>query len=240
MKRATSVIGCAAAAACCCLALAAETALPPQMEDLVQVKAKNVGAAYLLPGADFRSYTKVMIDPADVSFHKDWMRTMNTRSGAPRINERDAQEIAAAARGNFAQIWEDEYRKAGYEIATAPGEGVLRLSPAIANLYINAPDVNTPGRSRTYTVDAGEATLVLQARDSDTGATLGVAVDRRRAGNTSWRLTWTTSVSNRADFGALYRNWAQLSVQCLKDLKENSPVPIQEAAAKGALPSSAR
>ena len=35
---------------------------PPNWDGLVEVKAKQLDLAYLLPGADFRPYTKVLLD----------------------------------------------------------------------------------------------------------------------------------------------------------------------------------
>jgi hypothetical protein len=208
-------------------AAAATVSLPPELAALVKIDARHVDEAYLLPGADFRPYTKVMIDPAEIAFRKGWQRDM--RDSGRRISDEDAQKIADAARGGFAEVWDKAFRGAGYGIATAPGADVLRLSPQVIDLYINAPDVMTAGRSRSYAVEAGEATLVLQARDSVTGATLGYAVDRQRTRSMGNRLQWTTSVSNKADFTQLFEQWARICVDGLGDLKEKSPLPLGEA-----------
>jgi hypothetical protein len=228
MKR-PALLGFMALAMLACAAMA-DTALPPELAGLVKVKAKRVDEAYLLPGTDFRTYTKVMIDPAEVAFRKDWMRNINqqNRSTSRQVTTEDAQEIAAAARSGFAEIWEEAFRKAGYEVVKAAGPNVLRLSPKVIDLYINAPDVMAPGRSRSYTVEAGEATLVLQASDSESGAAVGYAVDRRRTRSNGMTLSWTTSVSNRGDFGILFRDWANICVSALEDLKEKSPLPLPQ------------
>jgi hypothetical protein len=203
------------------LALAATS---PELDGLVEVKPKRMDAAWLLPGVDFRQYSAVMIDEPDVAFDKDWMRNMNeTRSLSRRVSQADAEKIAAATRSGLVEVFEEEFRKAGYSIATAPGADVLRLSPAIVRLYINAPDVMSADRSRTYTVDAGEATLVLKAEDSVSGALLGMAVDRREARGTGF-VTWTNSVTNRSDFRRLFQQWAKICVKGLDELKAASPV----------------
>ena len=54
--------------------------LPPTWDNLVLVKSKRLEAVYLLPGADFRTYTKVMLDPTEVAFRKDWMRDYNEQA----------------------------------------------------------------------------------------------------------------------------------------------------------------
>jgi hypothetical protein len=207
------------------LSLPALAATSPELDGLVEVKPKRMDEAWLLPGADFRPYSAVLIDMPDVAFDKDWMRNMNeTRSLSHRVSQEDAAKIAAATRAGLVEVFQEEFRKAGYSIATAPGAGVLRLSPAIIRLYINAPDIMAPGRSQTYTIDAGEATLVLKARDSVSGALLGMAVDRREARGTGF-VTWTSSVTNRSDFRRLFQQWAMICIKGLDELKAASPVP---------------
>jgi hypothetical protein len=193
-------------------------------DGLVEVEAKRMDAAYLLPGADFRPYTRIMIDPAGVAFHKDWMRNVNRSTpGISRdLTDDDGARIAAAARSDFGEVFAEAFRKAGYDVVAAPGPDVLRLSPAIVNLYINAPDAMPAGGVRSYTLEAGEATLVLEARDSLAGALLGRAIDRRET-RRSAGLQLTSSVVNLGDFKALFRRWADIAVNGLDDLKSQSP-----------------
>ncbi len=121
-----------------------------------------------------------MVDPTQVAFHKDWMKDMNDRRDLSRkVTEEQAKDIIDAARTNFADVFIEVFGKAGYTLVTAPGADVLRISPGISNLYINAPDVMSAGRSRTYSANAGEATMILELRDSQTGALLGRVLDRR-------------------------------------------------------------
>jgi len=207
-------------------------------EGLVQVKSQRFDTVYLLPGADFRGYTKVMLDPTQVAFSKNWMKDINQPplDLSRRINAEDAQQIAEQARTGFGDIFANAFKDAGYEIAGAPAPNVLRLSPRIVNMYINAPEsLTTSLRTRVYTVDAGEATLVLEVRDSTTGALLGRAVDRRTAGdrgNFRSNINITSTVSNRSDFGGLFDVWARICVKGLEELKAQSPVATTEQAQK--------
>jgi hypothetical protein len=202
----------------------AAPALPAPYEDLVQVKSKKLDAVYLLPGADFRGYTKIMIDPVQVSFRKDWLKETNRSRGmSGRIDDKDAQEIAQATRSGFEEIFTAAFKAQRYDVVTSPAPDVLRLSPAVANLYVNAPQPTGAGVSRTYTVEAGEATLILQVRDSSTGAILGVAVDRSATRNSGY-ASLTTGTSNRADFADLFRRWADICVKGFEQLKTAPPV----------------
>lgn len=220
----TALAACVAVFAFCGAASAAD--LPDDWDGLVRVKPKRMDAAWVAPGADFRTYTKVMLDPAEVAFKKDWMRDINDDSpGVSRdVTQEDADKILAAARDGLDQVFRETFEKAGIQVVTAPGPDVLRLSPGVANLDISAPDTMSPGMSRTYVAEAGEATLVLEARDSSSGALLGRVLDRRET-RQSGGVQMSTSVSNRADFTQLFRSWANISIKGLKELKENSPVP---------------
>jgi hypothetical protein len=95
---------------------------------------------------------------------------------------------------------------------TAPGADVLRVRAGVVDLYIAAPDTQSSGRSRTYSMEAGEATLFLEVRDSSSGVLLGRVLDQRATRNTG-SLKVTNQVTNRSDFRALFRKWADISVK---------------------------
>lgn len=191
-------------------------------EGLTKVRSPHMDAVYLLPGADFRTYTKIKLDPTEVSFRRNWLRDYNDSAQlSARISDQEAQQMAARVQTGFEEIFANAYRQAGYQVVTEAGPDVLRLRTGVVDLYINAPDRMTPGMTRTYSVEAGEATLVIEARDSMTGALLGRAVDRRTIGDMPGLRT---SVSNQADVEQLFNSWARTSTRGLEALKTHSPV----------------
>ena len=197
---------------------------PETWDGLVQVKAKKLALAYLLPHADFRVYSKVMFDPPQVAFSKNWQRDFNrsamTLSG--RVSDKDVRDTVTEAQASLSKIFPERFTNEGYQVVAAPGTDVLRLGVAIVNLEVNAPDRDIPGRSRTYAVDAGEATFAIEVRDSLTGQLLGRAVDRREAGEgPTYRRNYS---SNLADFEALFDDWARIAARGLTELKSVSPV----------------
>jgi hypothetical protein len=198
-----------------------------EADALVKIKAKNVDQAFLLPGTDFKQYKKVIIAPSEVAFQKNWLRDMNDRSMSlsRRVSDKDAQQIIEAARSGFDEIWAEAYSAAGYQVVATPGEDVLKIVPGVFDLYVNAPDIQEPGRSKSYTVEAGEASLLLDVRDSVSGTLLGRVIDRRTAGVDMGRMQWTTSVSNRSDFRQLFKRWAKISTDGLSELAKASPLP---------------
>jgi hypothetical protein len=208
------------------MAFAAIAAEHGDWDGLVEVKPKRMDAVFLLPGADFRGYTKIMMDPVEVAFEKNWARDYNREAltTSQRLDQEDLERIAQAAREAFTEVFTEEYRKAGLELVTTPGADVLRLRPGVVDLHVSAPDAMTAGRSRTYTVESGYATLFLEARDSASGALLGRALDKRTTRNTG-RAQVANSVTNLSDFRMLFRQWADISVKGFEELREHSPVP---------------
>jgi hypothetical protein len=201
--------------------------IPDSWDGLIRVEPKRMDAAYLLPGADFRTYTKVMIDPSQIAFSKDWLRNMNSqnRSLGGLITKSDAQQILTKASQSFDQVFAETMNKNGYTVVSTPGADVLRISPAVINLYINAPQVNGPQAGRVYVVNAGEGTLVLEARDSETNTLLGRVIDARETSD-SGGMQFSSQSQNISDFKALVNVWAKTSSKGLDELKTHSPVPM--------------
>jgi hypothetical protein len=195
-------------------------------DGLVEVKPKRVDAGFLLPGADFRPYTKVMMDPVEVAFKKDWMKNYNQDAAtlSQRLTDEDVQRISQAARDAFTEVFTEEFQKKGLQLVTTAGPDVLRLRPGVMDLYITAPDTMTAGRSRTYTMESGEALMFLEIRDSVNSTLLGRALDRRTTRNTG-TVQISNAVTNLSDFKALFRRWADIIVQGFQDLQAMSPVP---------------
>ncbi len=198
---------------------------PANWDGLTRFKAKRMDDVYLLPGADFRGYTKVMLDPTEVAFKKNWLRDYNDQALdlSQRISDSEANRMLEKVRTGFEDIFRKAYEEAGYQVVTEPGPDVLRMRTAVANLYVSAPDVPTAGRTRTYSRDAGSAIVIIEARDSTSGALLGRAMDGRTIGDT--RPYLRNSVTNRSDFESLFKSWAKISINGLAELKAMSPVP---------------
>jgi hypothetical protein len=209
------------------LPLEARQSLPATWDNLVKIDSKKMAGVYVLPGADFRPYTKVMLDPTEVAFKKDWQRDYNntTRGLNQRITNNDVEKMIEAARSGFTDVITKAYTDAGYQIVTTPGDDVLRVKTAVINLDVNAPDTMSAGSVRSYSEEAGSATVVFEAHDSMTGAILGRAVDSKMAGDTS-PLFIRNRATNINDFKKLFRAWAEASTTGLATLKAMSPVNV--------------
>src|SRR5258706_7575344 len=130
-------------------------------EGLTAIKSKDLDMVYARPGATLAGYKKVMLDPVEVSFSKNWDPT---RTGSNiKLGEAERENI----RTGVAKITQDQFAKLlqannGYPIVTAAGPDVLRAKGRGLNPYVNAPDAGAVGGTRTSTMSAGEGTLFLQ------------------------------------------------------------------------------
>ena len=177
-------------------------------EGLVAVQSRYLDELYLRPNADLAAYRKVLIDPVRAEIRGDWQKNLNyTRNVSRWVGPDDAQRIAADVASTLESTIAETYKARGYEITAAPEPGVLRLSARIADLYVNAPDRVSPWTVKTFTRDAGQATLVLEARDAVSGALLARVVHHGTAGEIS-RINPASDVSNRFWFDTLFRRWA--------------------------------
>ena len=185
---------------------AASAATP---DGLVSVESRKLDEVYLRPNSDLAGYRKIIIDPAKVTMRPGWLKSVNagkdiTRWLVPGDQDRIVETAASTMGTTVAEI----FKARGYEIVTAPGPGVLRLAPSVTDLDVYAPDVPSPGIQTYFTkLEAGTATLNLEARDAVSGALLGRIVDRNTAREVG-RINRTTSVSNEFWFQSMFRQWA--------------------------------
>ena len=197
---------------------------PPEttLDGLVLVKDSKVDLAYALPGADLSVYSKVMILEPHIAFRKNWQRDQNRTRGTGRVRDKDMERMISRGKDLFGHVFIDVLEENGYPVVNAAGADVLLVRPAIINLDVTAPDIQTAGRTTSYSAGAGEATLFVELYDSVSLQILARATDRKVDRNTSLRWTMSrSSVSNKADATRALKHWAGLLVKALDNAKEN-------------------
>ncbi len=191
-------------------ATADEHAVPDTIDGLVLVPDSKVQAAYVDPDADFGIYNKIMMVDCYVAFRKDWQKDTQKPGSRASVSASDMERIKTEVAIMFREVFAEELSKdGGYEIVDEAGEDVLLIRPAIIDLDIAAPDVSTPGRTRTYTSTSGSATVFVELYDSATGDLLARAADRRIARRSGGYLSYTNRVTNTADARRMFRTWAR-------------------------------
>jgi hypothetical protein len=182
-------------------------------DGLVKVKSRMLDSLEIRPESGLPGYRKVMVDPAQAALAKNWLKDMNTdRSVGRRLVPEDAERINRQAAASLTASVAEGFRQQGYEVVTAAGEGVLRLTAAATDLYVNAPDVPTAGLQTQYVRDAGDAVLQLDARDSVSGSLLARVVHKGTA-NEMRQINRSSGGTNVFWFEALFRQWASNSAK---------------------------
>jgi hypothetical protein len=155
----------------------------------------------------------------DVSFSRYWARDHRDIDAAESLKIR--QDLATLAREEFRRVLQ---RGEGYALAEGPGPDVLEVRASLVNLDITAPEVRDAAIRRNFVLSAGEATLVAELRDSQTGTVLARVVDRREMRRYT-DLQLATSITNSADAADLVATWSRLLRRQLDSAKSDSKGP---------------
>ncbi len=201
------------------IAHAADDDWPPKVtsDGLKLVDGTKMAAVWVLDGADFSEYSRVMIIDVGVGFKKNWRRDYNREqmSLGMRVSKSDAEKIKQRLADEFKKVFTEQLEKAGYDIADYDAEhaeaSILVLRPALADLVVTAPDVASAGFNRTFTASAGAMTLVMEFYDSVTSAILARAVDRKGARDTGM-MQVSNRVTNKAEADRMFKKWAGLLI----------------------------
>lgn len=181
-------------------------------------KVKGLDQVHVRPGVEFKAYADVLLDaPVEVAFDRNWDPNNGVRSVSRQTSTKDIQRIQQQMSTGFREAFAEELGKGGYSLVDAIGDRTLRVTAAIADVYINAPDRMAPGRSTSYTMEAGRMTLVMELRDGPTGQLLARVVDEK-SGTDTGSLQMTTSATNSAEFRRAVRSWAGRLVEALDKL----------------------
>lgn len=188
-------------------------------DGLHRVDKSTTDAVWMKPDLDLSGYTKLMVVGAGMSFKpvdedgQRWWPGRSTETDFP-ISEENRKRLQQEMRTAF----EEELSKLErYELVNEPGQGVLMLAGALIDVVSKVPPVDEcPGRCDVYLTQIGEATLVLELRDSVTNEVLVRAVDRRAAEAFGWP-TEASSVTVWSEVRQLARSWARLVRQRLEE-----------------------
>ncbi|MGB5630564.1 MAG: DUF3313 family protein [Woeseiaceae bacterium] len=194
------------------VAIAADNDALPQTtpEGLRLSKQTKQRVVYLADDVDFGAYNKVLIVDCAVAFAKNWQRDYNRgeRDLSRQVRDSDVTRIKEGLAAEFMKVFTQTMTDNGIEVVTEPASDVIILRPAIVNLVVNAPDLNSPGMTRTYTSDAGQMTLYLELYDSVSGAMLAKVMDAQGAGRTSPMMSYSSRATNIQAADRVLRGWA--------------------------------
>lgn len=208
---------------------AAEDELPTTTpEGLELLTGTPVKAVYAVPGATLEPYTKVILDDCHVAFRKNWDRDYNRRVTLDRrVSASDMEKMKSSLAEEFRKVFTDELEKGGYEVLDQAGDDVLLIRPALLDLDVSAPNVQSASRTRTYVASAGSMTLYMELYDSVTGAIIAKVLDPKASNRGGFAME-ANRVTNKAEADRMLRSWARLL--------SNHLGAVQEATAGDASP----
>lgn len=183
-------------------------------DGLTRMEGTVLDAVWARTDIDVVGYRKIMLEGLGVEF----------RPVSGPYSGRGGTSSAAAMRSNRSefpmdaetqQLFRDEIRGAFveemgrsevFELVEEPGPDVLKLRVGLFDVVSRVPP-ETVGRSRIFLDRVGEASLVLELRESESNAILVRAVDRRAAERPGQAIE-STRVTNMAEVRRLGRRWA--------------------------------
>lgn len=180
-------------------------------EGLELTKTLPHGAVYLKPGATFGQYKRLAILDCFVDFAKDWQRdyNMNEPDLEMQVSKADMDRIRKELAAEFKRVFTEELQtKGGYEIVDIAAPDVLILRPALLNLIVNAPEIDTaPTMAFSVVQSAGQMTLYLELWDSTTNTLLARVVDTEADPGTGFAQAGGT-VRNKEAADQILTAWA--------------------------------
>lgn len=197
---------------------------PATADGLYRVRATRVGAAFVKPGARFADYEGVVIDPVSVSYETESRRSVAERQlrGSFLVGEDALERLKRIFRQSFER---ELARSRAFRVVSEAEPGALRLSGRIQDLSVDVPRWRDGERS--FVVDAGRMTLVLEVRDAHTGEPLARVADRRVIRPSSSGLVGTFENNPVNKWGAvreIFADWARALRYGLEDL-HTRPLP---------------
>ena len=171
---------------------------------------ESLAVVYVEPGANLAQYNRVYITEPQVAFKKNWRRDQNRGSVglSNQVSTSDMDRIKTNVAELFMEVFTEELVSGGYELAHERAEDVLLVKPAIIDLDVNAPDIRSSGRSKTYAETAGSMTLAIELYDSETDDLLAKALDPQSDRNSGF-MQWQTGPANRAAGKRMMKPWAE-------------------------------
>jgi hypothetical protein len=178
-------------------------------------KMKNTWAK---SGLDLSSYKKIRLVGAGIEYRSVKPATRSSRLNAQRsefpLDASQREELDAMVREVFL---EELAKNTHFEIVTEEGPDVLSLYGALLDIVSKVPPTTT-ARGDIYLSEVGEATLVLELRDSQSGEIFVRSIDRRAAGSTYMQRS--DSVRNMFEAKRAIRDWAKILTAALDKIQD--------------------
>jgi hypothetical protein len=191
-------------------------------DGLAPIKGGRFAQAWIDPDVDLRSYTKVIPGGAEFEFRavKKTNQTRTTRRSNDTefwISEENKQKLIDTVN----EIFNEEMQKSkNFTVTDTPAPDALILVGAMHDIVSRMPP-EMVGRGEVFLSSVGEATLILELRDSLSGETIYRAVDRRAMDSMGdVGGIQANSVTAWSEVRRLARRWATRLVEGLDSIHD--------------------
>jgi hypothetical protein len=182
-------------------------------DGLHRIDGGTFDRAWAKPGFNLEGYTKIMLHPIDMSFREVDDPVFRRSASEFPIDDEQRQGL----RQMFEEAFAAELGKSNrFTLTDQAGPGVLEVTSALIDIVSHVPDQQPIGRGGVFLKSLGEATLVIELRDSETHEVLSRIADRRAA--EAAFPTRSNEVSNRAEVRRATQQWASLLRRRLDDV----------------------
>lgn len=191
-------------------------------DGLHRVDNSQADMAWARPDIDLSNYGKIMLSGAGINYapadNKGRSSIARSRGGPFFIDD----DSRAAFEKLVGEVFVEEISKIErLTIVEESGPDVMIVLGGLLDVVSYVPPDLNMGRSSVYLSSIGEATLVLELRDSMTGTVLARSIDRRAADNMPGSLRESNRVTNTAEVRRLIRFWASRLREGLDGFQQN-------------------
>ena len=183
-------------------------------DGLVRMNNSRLQYAWVDPDVDFSRYTQFLPGGAEFEFREVEALAGTTARSATRrefpISDANRQRLKEVVGETFR---EELSRSRHFTQATERGPDVLIVEGALLDVVSTVPPQQA-GRGNIYLSRVGEATLVIQLRDSMTNTVIARGIERRAAGQTTGMVR-NNAASSWAEVRRLARRWAAVLREAL-------------------------
>ncbi|HSM30576.1 MAG TPA: DUF3313 family protein [Woeseiaceae bacterium] len=177
-------------------------------DGLVRIDHARFAAAWVDPDVDLKQYDKIIPGGAEFEFRS--VQKMSA-SAARRSNEREfwiSDTNKQRLVDTVTEVFTEELQKSEhFTVTDEPGPDALIIVGGLHDIVSQVPPEDV-GRSEVWLRSVGEATLVIELRDSLSNEVVYRAVERRAAENVGNQMIRANTATTWAEVRRWARRWA--------------------------------
>ena len=177
-------------------------------DGLVRIDNARFAGAWVDPDIDLTQYNKIIPGGAEFQFRAAQKVSASTARNTNQrefwISDANKQRLTELVSEVFT---EELQRSEHFTLTDEPGPDTLIINGALHDIVSNVPPQDV-GRSEVWLRTVGEATLIIELRDSLSNEVIYRAVERRAIENRGQQMTRAHTATTWAEVRRWARRWA--------------------------------